>query len=67
MEDNYLKSKFQEWMGVQNKENGEKYSPNTINSYITALKNSTKKLEIPNLEYDDFFRLGDYPYVNDYA
>ena len=55
MEDNYLKSKFQEWMGVQNKENGEKYSPNTINSYITALKNSTKKLEIPNLEYDDLF------------
>ncbi len=42
--DAYMKSSFQVWMKKQKKSNGETYSPNTINAYANALKNSTAKL-----------------------
>lgn len=34
----YLRSDFRTWMQRQKKSNGERYSPNTVNAYIIALK-----------------------------
>jgi hypothetical protein len=50
-----LKSDFQAWMKKHKKPNGESYSPNTINAYTTALKNSTAKLNLGDAVYTDLF------------
>ena len=50
-----LKSDFQAWMKKQKKTNGESYSPNTINAYTTALKNSAAKLNLGDAVYSDLF------------
>ena len=50
-----LKSDFQAWMKKQKKQNGDAYSPNTINAYTTALKNSTAKLGLGEAMYFDLF------------
>jgi MoxR-like ATPase len=50
-----LKSDFQSWMKKQKKNNGESYSPNTINAYTSALKNSTAKLNLGDAVYSDLF------------
>lgn len=50
-----LKSNFQDWMKKQKKENGESYSPNTINAYTTALKNATAKLGLGDAVNSDLF------------
>lgn len=50
-----LKSDFQAWMKKQKKTNGEAYSSNTINSYSTALQNSTSKLSLVDSVYSNLF------------
>ena len=50
-----LKSEFQAWMKKQKKSNGESHSPNTINAYITALKNATAKLRLGDDVNSDLF------------
>ena len=50
-----LRSDFQEWMKKQKKSNGESYSPNTINAYTTALKNTTAKLELGDAVLSNLF------------
>lgn len=50
MEKDFMKTEFRKWMKNQKKEDGSPYSPNTIDSYCTALKNSPSKLEI-ELQY----------------
>ena len=49
-----LKADFQAWMKKQKKSNGESYSPNTINSYTTALKNATARLKLDGVHQDLF-------------
>lgn len=53
----YLKSEFKEWMQKLKKVDGNNYSGNTINAYISALKNSTAKLALTqmNIVTDLFF------------
>ena len=55
MSDTYLKSEFKNWMEMQKKSDGNSYSSNTINSYITALKNASAKLQIDGIEKSDLF------------
>jgi len=50
-----LRSDFQVWMKKQKKPNGEKYSPNTVNAYTTALKNATGKLNLSGPVNSDLF------------
>lgn len=57
MSDTYLKADFQKWMGRQKKSNGEAYKSSTINSYTTALKNATAKLETDTITKTDLFSL----------
>lgn len=51
----YLRSDFRTWMQTQKKANGEKYSPNTITTYIYALKNGTEKLKLGLSIHSDIF------------
>ena len=55
MTKDYLKDDFILWMKQQLKEDGRPYSPNTINSYVTMLKNATAKLKYINIENTDLF------------
>jgi len=50
-----LKFDFQAWMKKQKKSNGERYSPNTVNAYTSALKNSTVKLMLDDDINSDLF------------
>lgn len=52
---NYLKAAFQKWMKKQKKSDGKNYASSTVNSYTTALKNSTAKLLDINIEQTDLF------------
>ena len=51
----YLRSDFKAWMQKQKKSNGESYSHNTINAYVTALKNATAKLNLGVEVHGDLF------------
>ncbi|SDI53565.1 Mrr N-terminal domain-containing protein [Desulfosporosinus hippei DSM 8344] len=51
----YLKTAFQNWMSKQKKSNGDLYKSGTISSYSNALKNSTIKLKLSDLEHTDLF------------
>lgn len=57
MSETYLKSAFQNWMSHQKKSNGEAYKKNTITAYINALKNSSAKLNLPDLSTTDIFEI----------
>ena len=46
MEEKDVKARFRKWMSKTEKENGEPYSENTINSYCIAMSNAPQKLEI---------------------
>jgi len=50
-----LRSGFRAWMKRQKKSSGESYSPNTINAYTTALRNSTAKLGLGDAVNTDLF------------
>ena len=50
-----LKSDFQRWMKKRKKLDGDPYSPNTINTYTSALKSSTSKLHLEDAVYSDIF------------
>lgn len=52
-----LKTEYKTWMERQKTPKGENYSKNTINAYMTALKNSTAKLDLGDAEvYLDLFQ-----------
>lgn len=51
----YLKTAFRKWMKEQKKTDGKNYASSTVNSYTTALKNSTAKLLGINIEQTDLF------------
>lgn len=53
--DAYLKAEFRAWMHWQRKAGGEHYSPATINSYVSALKNSVAKLHLEDEISSDLF------------
>jgi hypothetical protein len=55
LDDVSLKSDFRIWMKKQRRSNGGTYSSNTVNSYISALKNATTKLNLGNTVYPDLF------------
>lgn len=63
MEKDFMKVEFRKWMENQKKEDGSPYSPNTIDSYCTALKNSPSKLEIEPQYKKSIFMYND---VNEY-
>jgi len=50
-----LKVDFQTWMKTQKKPNGENYSPSTIITYASALKNATAKLGLGDSVNSDLF------------
>lgn len=50
-----LKADFQAWMSKQKKSDGENYTSNTINTYTSALKNGTAKLNLGNAVLADLF------------
>ncbi len=52
-----LKTEYKAWMERQKTPKGENYSKKTINAYMTALKNSTAKLDLGDAEvYPDLFQ-----------
>lgn len=53
--DTYLKSKFQDWMKLQKKSDGQPYKLSTITAYTTALKNATEKLNLGDTVHTDLF------------
>lgn len=55
MTKDYLKEDFTIWMKQQLKEDGRPYSTNTINSYVTSLKNATAKLKGIEIGNTDLF------------
>lgn len=55
----YLKDKFEKWMTQQTKSNGLPYSMNTINSYVTFIKNGVTKFRNANIEHQDLFNYTD--------
>lgn len=55
MNNAYLKTAFQNWMSKQKKSNGELYKSGTITAYSNALKNSTIKLKLSDIEQTDLF------------
>lgn len=60
----YLKTAFQNWMSKQKKSNGELYKSGTITAYSNALKNSTIKLKLNDIEAADLF---DYSSASEFA
>lgn len=52
---NYLKEEFVNWMGKQKKNNGQLYTDNTINQYVSSLKNDTTKLGKIDIKSTDLF------------
>ncbi|WP_298827535.1 AAA family ATPase [uncultured Planococcus sp.] len=52
-----VRVQFQKWMSHQKKSNGEPYKKNTVTAYVNALKNSSAKLNLPNIPTTDLFEI----------
>ncbi len=52
------KAKFKSWLSSQKKANGDPYSSNTVDSYISAIMRGYNKFEKYN-EYDSIFQIQD--------
>lgn len=50
-----LRLEFRTWMQKQKKPNGENYRPNTVNTYVNSLRNSTIKLNLGIEVHGDLF------------
>lgn len=50
-----LQSDFRVWMKKQKQSNGQSYSPNTINTYVSALKTATAQLQLGNTVFSNLF------------
>lgn len=55
----HLKDEFKLWIGKQISNNGQGFTPNTINAYVTALKNTTAKFNFSDLRNTDIFYIND--------
>lgn len=60
------KAKFKEWLISQKKANGELYSANTVNSYISNMSRGYAEFEKFN-DYDSVFQIQDADSLNEYT
>lgn len=51
----YLKNEFEKWIKSIKRNNGEPYSNETINNYISVIKNYSKKLDNLSIDSPDLF------------
>ena len=51
----YLKNEFETWLKQATRNNGEPYSTETVNNYISVIKNYCKKLNNLSIDNSDLF------------
>ena len=58
----YLKNEFETWIKSAKRNNGSSYSTETINNYISVIKNYCKKLDKLSVDNTDLFYIDNATY-----